>query len=58
MLSLARLVYSILAPTLAGVGVVVFLVMGFGTLAPLLGGAVLGALLALPLSWIIARALY
>ncbi len=41
----------------SGVALVVVLLMGYGTLAPLLGAAVLGFVAAFPLSWIIARRL-
>lgn len=58
MLRLARMIYSVIAVTLAGVGVVIMLVLGFGTLLPLLTGAVVGAVVATPLSWIIAQAIH
>ncbi len=41
----------------SGVALVVALLLGYGTLAPLLGAAVLGFVAAFPLSWIIARRL-
>ena len=58
MFRLARMIYSVLAVTLAGVGVVIMLVLGFGNLVPLLSGAVVGAIVAAPLSWLIAQAIY
>lgn len=50
-------VYSIIAPTLAGVAVVVALVSGLASLAGLLGAAAGGAVAALPLSRALAQAL-
>lgn len=48
------MLYAIIATTLAGVGVIAVLSMGYGTLAPILIAAGTGALLALPVSYIIA----
>jgi hypothetical protein len=57
MLRIAFMLYAIIATTLAGVGVIAVLSMGYGTLAPILIAAGAGALLALPASWIIAAKL-
>lgn len=47
--------YSLVASTLAGVGVVIALVSGVAQLVPLIGAAVLGAAVAAPVTWIVAR---
>ena len=54
---LALTVWSIIAPTLAGVGVVVALVAGYTALAPLALAGVAGAVIALPVSLGGAKAL-
>ena len=50
-------VYSIVSPTLAGVGAVVALVAGITSLAGILVAAVFGACVALPINLLIAKAL-
>lgn len=57
MLRLVGLFYSMIASTLAGVCVVVMLVAGYSTLVPLLGAAAVGALIALPVSYLVAKRL-
>ncbi len=57
MLRLASILYSIIAPTLAGIGVIAVLVAGLGTLMPILISAAIGTVIALPASWYIARQL-
>ena len=52
------LLYSLISTSLAGTGVIFVLVAGFGTLTPILLAAAAGAVLALPLSWGLARKLY
>lgn len=58
MYRLASLLYSLIGTTLAGSAIVVALVMGFDDLTGILGAAVIGALAALPVSWLVARKLY
>ncbi|WP_138469757.1 hypothetical protein [Poseidonocella sp. HB161398] len=58
MLRLAALLYSLIGPTLAGTGTVIALVAGISSLAGLLLAAGAGALLALPVSWGVAKRLY
>ena len=58
MLRLAGILYSLNATTFAGTGVIAVLTAGYGTLVSILMGAGLGALLALPVTWYVARALY
>ncbi len=51
------LMFTLAGPTLAGSAVVVALVMGMVATKPIVIAAALGALLALPVSWIVARQL-
>lgn len=57
MLRLAGILYSLIATTLAGSGIVAALTMGYVTLTALLIAAGLGALVALPISGMIAKAI-
>jgi hypothetical protein len=52
---LMMILYSMIATAMAGTGVIAVLTMGYGTLWPILGAAAVGALLALPVSWFVAR---
>ena len=54
-MSLTMILFSIIATTLAGSGVIAVLTMGYGTLWPIIGAAAIGAVLALPVSWLVAR---
>ncbi|GGA97923.1 CTP synthetase [Allosediminivita pacifica] len=58
MLRLAGILYSLIATTLAGSAVIAVLVAGYDTLVPILIAAAVGFLAALPVSWMVARALY
>ena len=58
MLRLAGILYSLIATTLAGSAVIAVLVAGYDTLVPILIAAAAGFLVALPVSWMVARALY
>jgi len=49
--------FSMIATTLMGVGVVIALTTGYDTLQPIVIAAVVGFVLAIPVSWIIARQL-
>lgn len=55
MLRLASMLYSLIASSLASACVVIALVSGAGTLGSLLLAAGAGFLLALPVSWAVAR---
>jgi hypothetical protein len=57
MLRLATLLYAIVGSTLAGIGVVVVLTMGRYDVPSILVGAAVGAVLAVPASWMVARAI-
>lgn len=52
---LFMLLLSIAMGTMAGIGVIIVLVMGYVSLWPILIGAGLGAVLAIPVAWLIAR---
>ncbi len=49
--------FSMVSTTLMGVGVIIALTTGFVTLKPILVAAAIGFVLALPVSWLIARKL-
>ncbi len=57
MFRLASMLYSIIATSLAGAGVITVLTMGYDSLTPILLAAGCGALLALPVAFLVARAL-
>jgi hypothetical protein len=52
---LMMILYSIIGTALAGSAVVLVLTLGQVTLWPIVGAAAAGALLALPVSWLVAR---
>lgn len=58
MLRLGFILHLFIGSTLAGTGVIAALVSGFDTLNPILITAVLGFLLAVPVTWLVTRALY
>lgn len=58
MLRLTFLLYSLIGPSLAGVGVIAVLVANLATVQAILTAAVIGAVLGLPLAWRIAAQLY
>ena len=58
MFRLAMTLYSIVAPRLAGVGVIIVLVAGYGTLMPILVSAAIGAFLGIPVAYLVAKAIY
>ena len=55
MLRLMMVIYSIVSTTLMGTGIVVALTTGHDTLLPILIAAATGGVLALPVSWSVAR---
>lgn len=57
MLRLMMTLYSMIATTLMGIGVIAALTLGYGTLQPLVLAAAVGLVLAVPVSWAVARAL-
>ncbi len=58
MLRLALILHIFIGSTLVGAAVIAALVIGFTTLQPILFAAALGFVLALPVSWLVARRLY
>jgi hypothetical protein len=58
MLRLAAVLFTLISVTLMGVGVVAVLVAGYGTLVPIVVAAAIGFVLAMPVSWQVARAIY
>ena len=57
MFRLASMLYSIIGTSLAGSFIVAALTMGYDTLIPIVGAAAIGAVLALPISWMVAKAI-
>lgn len=55
MFRLALLLFSVIGTALAGSGIVVVLAMGLDTLQPVVVSALIGLLLAVPITWIVAR---
>ncbi|MFT5066251.1 MAG: hypothetical protein ACJAWC_001918 [Yoonia sp.] len=57
MLRLASILYSIIGTSVAGAFIVAALVTGYDTLLPILVAAGVGAIIAVPVSYLIANAL-
>lgn len=57
MFRLARILYSIIASTLAGSFIIAALVTGYDTMVPILIAAALGAVLGIPVSYLVAKAI-
>ena len=55
MTRLAGILFSLISTTLMGVAVVAALTMGLDTLKPILVAAAVGFVLALPVTWVIAK---
>jgi hypothetical protein len=55
MFRIALLLFSMIATTLAGSGIVVALSLGYGTLVPMLAAAAAGFVAAFPATWLVAR---
>lgn len=52
---LMMVLYSVIATAMAGSAVIVVLTTGYATLWPIVIAAAVGAALALPVSWAVAR---
>lgn len=52
---LTMILYSMIATAMAGAGVIAVLTAGYDTLWPILIAAAVGAVLALPVAWAVAR---
>jgi len=57
MFRLASMLYSIIGTTFSGSFIIGALVTGHDTLNPILLAAAVGAVVALPVSWLVARAI-
>jgi len=57
MLRLASILFSMVATSLMGVGVIAALSMGYDTLNPILVAAAVGFVLAIPVTWAVANRL-
>jgi preprotein translocase subunit SecF len=55
MLSLMMTLFSMITTTTMGIAVVIALTMGLDTLQPLIIAAVIGFLVAVPVSWLVAK---
>ena len=55
MTRLTLILFSMISTSLMGTALVVALTMGMETLTPILIAAALGFLLAIPVSWLVAR---
>ncbi len=55
MLRVMMMLFSMIATTLMGIGVVIVLAIGLDTLNPILAAAAAGFVLAIPVSWGIAK---
>ena len=58
MLRLAFVLHLFIGSTLAGSAMIVALVSGHDTLAPLLWSALAGFLVAFPVTWVVTKKLY
>jgi hypothetical protein len=58
MLRLGFILHLFIGSTLAGIGVIFALATGFDTLSPILMAAAVGFLVAIPVTWAVAKALY
>lgn len=54
---LFMLLFALIGPSLAGVGIIIVLTMGLVTLKPILASAALGLALGVPVSWAVMRRL-
>ncbi len=58
MFRLASLLYTLISSALAGTGVIAVLAAGYVSVTAILTAAVIGAVIAAPVSWLVARQLY
>lgn len=54
---LMMILFSMISTTLMGIGIVIVLVAGYATLQPILIAAAVGFVIALPVSWVVAKQL-
>lgn len=55
MFRLASILFSMIATTCAGIFVIAALTMGYDTLYPILVAAAAGLVVALPVTWVVAK---
>ena len=55
MFRLASILFSMIATTCAGIGIIAALTMGYDTLYPILIAAAAGLVVALPVTWIVTK---
>lgn len=55
MLRLAAVIYILLGATLAGIFIIAALTVGMDTAQPIIYAAVAGFIVALPVSWVVAK---
>ena len=58
MLRMAFIFHLFIGSTLAGIGVIAALVSGYDTLGPILIAALTGFIISLPVTWLVAKAVY
>lgn len=58
MLRLAAVLFTLISATLMGVAIVAVLVAGYDTLVPIAIAAAVGFVVAMPVSWQVARAIH
>ena len=58
MFRLALVLFVVIGVTLAGIGVIVALSLGWYQVNAIVATAVIGTLIAMPLSWMVARRLH
>jgi hypothetical protein len=57
MTRVAMTIFSMVATTLMGIGVIAVLVMGYVSAQAIVAAALVGLVLALPVTWAVARAI-
>ena len=58
MYRLASLLFTLISSAMAGTAVIAVLVAGYVSVAAIVGAAAVGTVLAMPVSWMVARKLY
>ncbi len=58
MFRLASILYSLIGTSLAGIGIIAVLTMGYVTVKAIVVTAIAGFVLAMPVAWIVARQIY
>ena len=58
MFRLASMLYAIFATSLAGAGVIAVLTMGYDTMFPILAAAAVGAVIAVPVAFLVAKRIF